>query len=67
MRAQTVTCLFISKPGKISVRLIPSPVPEVVEDPPVPTGAVHACRALGIAVRRFKRTTDGSMAVYEEM
>lgn len=65
--ATTVTCLFVSQDGRLSVQLIDSPVPAEHVMPVAPPGMMHACRVLGInPVRSFKRTVDGSIPVFEE-
>lgn len=59
-------CLFYSKAGALSVKLLDSPVPPEVSDPPMPMGASHACKLLGFSPRIFKRTVDGAIPVFEE-
>jgi hypothetical protein len=68
MKATTVTCLFVSKDGRLAVHLMDAPVPAQHEIPAAPPGMMHACRVLGIAgVRIFKRTVEGALPVYEEI
>lgn len=68
MKATTVTCLFVSKDGRLAVHLMESPVPAQHEIPAAPPGMMHACRVLGISgVRLFKRTVEGALPVYEEV
>jgi hypothetical protein len=63
----TVTCLFISQDGRLSVQLMPRPVPETYEIVTAPPGMMHACAVLGIPpIRTFRRTVDGGIPVFEE-
>jgi hypothetical protein len=65
MKVTTLTCLFVSKDGRLAVRLMDAPVPSQHE---IPVQRVHACRILGPAgVRLFKRTVEGALPVYEEV
>ena len=67
-KVTTLTCLFLSKHGHLSVKLIEPPVPEQFQTPEIPPGLLHAARVLGLSdtVRVFKRTADGALPVYEE-
>jgi len=68
MRRTTATCLFMSKDGRMAVQLLDHPLPEQHEMLAAPSGMVHACRLLGIPpVRTFRRTTEGSCPIYEEV
>ena len=42
MKATTVTCLFVSKDGRLAVHLMESPVP-------VPGGQLHVTASFGVA------------------
>lgn len=66
--ANTKTCLFVTKDGRLSVDIMGEPIPEVVTRVrPDLVGAAHACALLGITpFRTFKRTVDGSIPVFEE-
>jgi hypothetical protein len=67
MKATTVTCLFVSNDGRLSVKLLESPVPDHWAEPAAPPGMMHACVVLGIApVRMWKRTAEGAIPVFEE-
>ena len=67
MRSTTVTCLFFSNDGRMSVKLLDAPVPAEYTEAAAPDGMFHACRVLGIQpIRYFKRTAEGSIPVFEE-
>jgi hypothetical protein len=68
-KVKTLTCLFISKSGGLSVRLIEPPLAEEYQTPEIPPGMLHAVRLLGLSeqVRVFKRTVEGALPVYEEV
>jgi hypothetical protein len=67
MKASPVTCLFVSRDGRLAVRLLDEPIPEQHQD--IPPGMQHAIMALGMwpVVRTFKRTVDGKIPVFEEV
>ena len=69
MKVTTLACLLISKDGAIAVQLLEPPVPAEFRIDPVPAGAKHAAKLLGLPVdgRLFKRTADGALPVYEEV
>ena len=62
------TCLFVSKNGALSVRLMESPLQDHYEVPPVPPGMRHAVRLLGLGsmIRVYRQTVQGGLPVYEE-
>lgn len=66
----TITCLFYTSQGSLSVKLIPQPVPAEWDDSvQMPMGVMHAVKLLGMqppAGRKFKRTADGAIPVFEE-
>ena len=67
-RATTVTCLFYTRDGGLSVELLDSPVPETYTKNPTPPGMLHALHLLGMQPlqRNFKRTVAGAIPVFEE-
>ena len=68
-KVTTVTCLFLSKRGELSIQLIEPPVPEEYEIPKIPRGMLHAVRVLGLEdrIRVFKRIAEGALPVYQEL
>lgn len=68
MKATSLTCLFWTKTGCMSVRVMDAPVQETFIEPIAPPGMMHALAALGMTPlsRTFKRTCDGAMPVFEE-
>lgn len=69
MSATTETCLFVSRDGSLSVMLLDEPLPSIHEIPVAVarTFAMSMCMTDPPPVRRFKRTTDGHIPVYEEL
>jgi hypothetical protein len=69
MKVTTLTCLFVSTDGRLSIRLMNPPLPPHCEVPTIPPEMAPAARALGLGleVRIFKRTVEGLLAVYEEV
>lgn len=68
MRFTAVTCLFVGKDGAVAIRSIEPPLEESYEIPPVPPGMRHAVKVLGLlaTIRKYKRTVEGGLPVYEE-
>jgi hypothetical protein len=69
MRVTTLTCLFVSKDGRLSIHQLEPPAPPEFQLQPVPPGMKHAAKVLGLPSepRVFKRTAEGSLPVYEEV
>ena len=70
VKRTALTCLFITKAGGCSVRLLQPPVPERIDEGmQIPPSMIRAAWALGLRdyrARVYKRTVDGSIPVYEE-
>jgi hypothetical protein len=70
VKRTAVTCLFITKAGACSVRLLESPVPERIDEgrqiPPSMTRAGWALGSYEYRPRVYKRTVDGRIPVFEE-
>jgi hypothetical protein len=70
MRVTTLTCLFVSKDGRLSIHQLEPPAPPKFQLQPMPSGMKHAAKVLGLLPfepRVFKRTAEGSLPVYEEV
>jgi hypothetical protein len=69
MKVTTLACVFVSKDGQLSIRLVEPPLPLEYQVPSIPPGMAHAARALGLApeIRTFKRTAADGMPMYEEI
>jgi hypothetical protein len=69
MKVTTLACVFVSKDGQVSIRLIEPPLPLEYQVPSVPPGMTQAARALGLTpeIRKFKRTAADGMPMYEEI
>jgi hypothetical protein len=69
MRVTTLTCLFVSKDGRLSIHQLEPPAPAEFQLQPIPPGMKHAAKVLRLPSepRTFKRTVEGSLPVYEEI
>ena len=69
MKVTTLACVFVSKDGQLSIRLVEPPLPLEYQVPTIPPGMAHAARALGLPaeIRTFKRTAADGMPMYEEV
>jgi len=70
VKRTALTCLFITKAGGCSVRLLQPPVPERIDEgTQIPPSMIRAAWALGLRdyrARVYRRTVDGRIPVYEE-
>jgi len=70
VKRTALTCLFITKAGGCSVRLLQPPVPEWIDEgTQIPPSMIRAAGALGgcdYRTRVYKRTVDGRIPVFEE-
>ena len=70
VKRSALTCLFITKAGGCSVRLLQPPVPELIDEgTQIPPSMIRGAWALGLydyRARVYKRTVDGCIPVFEE-
>jgi hypothetical protein len=69
MKVTTLACLFVSKDGRLAIRLMEPPLPSECFVPSIPPEMARAARDLGAApeIRAFKRAAVGTLPVYEEI
>jgi hypothetical protein len=70
VKRTALTCLFITKAGGCSVRLLPPPIPERIDEgTQIPPSMIRSAWALGLygyRPRVYKRTAEGCIPVFEE-